>query len=113
MIDTTKFGSLDVVIGTATSTAAAATVGAQSGLITTEALSTAAAASYTFTLTNPYINVNSMIFATVGKGTSTTGGLTLSFATAAAGSAVLIFTNPTATPLNGTVKIGFRVENLS
>lgn len=46
-IFTTKLTEVDVAPGTGTSTAGAATVNTQSGLVTTEALTTAAAATYT------------------------------------------------------------------
>ena len=81
MIDTTKYTSLDVATGTATSTAGAATINAQTGLITTEALTTAAGATYTMTLTNAYISVNSLVFVTLGKGTATTGEPVVQFVT--------------------------------
>lgn len=110
-ISKTQYTELDVLQGTATSTAAAATVNTQAGTITTEALTTAAAASYTFTLTNALIKVGSQIFASASKGTATAGGLALSYATPAAGSAVLIFTNPTAAAVNGTVLLNFFVLN--
>jgi hypothetical protein len=95
--------------GSATSTAAAATVNTQSGTITTEALTTAANATYTFTLTDNLITANSIIVAVVDKGTATAGNLVQGYTTPAAGSAVINFTNPTAAAVNGTVKIRFCV----
>lgn len=111
---TTKYTEVDVQnFGTATSTAAAATTGTQSSVITTEALATAAGATYTFTLTNALINANSVVIPVVGKGTATTGGLTPIFVTPTTGSAVIIFQNVTAAPLNGTTKIFVFIHNLS
>jgi hypothetical protein len=93
----------------ATSTAAAATLNTESGTITTETLTTAAQASYTFTLTDNLIAASSIIFAVVDKGTATTGGLVQAYTTPAAGSAVIVFQNPGSAAVNGTVKIRFLV----
>ena len=113
-IRTTELTEVDVVAGTGTSTAGAATVGTQSGVITTEALVTAAGSTYTFTLTNSLINANSVVLVTVGKGTATAGEPVVQFVTPAAGSAViLIRNNAAAAALNGTIKIGYLVFNLS
>lgn len=111
--NTTKYTEVDVVPGTATSTAGAATITAQTGVITTEALTTAAGATYTMTLTNKLINASSIVTAVVGNGTNTVCGLVPITVTPGAGSAVMIFQNPGLTALNGTVKIGFTVFNLS
>ena len=112
-VQTTQLTQVDVTTGTGTSTAGAATVNTQTGVITTEALVTAAAATYTFTLTNSLINASSILNVIVGKGTSTTGGLVPVFCTPAAGSAVILLQNVTAAPLNGTVKIYFSVLNIT
>jgi hypothetical protein len=113
MIDTTKLTSVDVTTGTGTSTAGAATVNAQSGQITTESLSTAAAATYSFTLTNSYIKATSIVLVSVGKGTATTGEPAPHFITPAAGSAVIAIRNDAAAAaLNGTITINFLVVNL-
>jgi hypothetical protein len=96
-------------IGTATSTAAAATINHTEGVVTTEILATAAGAQYTFTLTNSCIFAGSIILAAVQGGSLTTGGLVLLSAVSSAGSAVLKFINPTAAAVNGTVVFGFVV----
>lgn len=97
---------------TATSTAAAATINEQSGMVTTEALTTAAGSTYTFTLTNSLIAATSLVFATVGKGTATAGEPVVQFVTPAAGSAVILVRNVSAaTAVNGTITIGFFVMN--
>lgn len=112
-INTTRLTEADMVLGTATSTAGAATVNTQVGVITTEALVTAAAATYTFTLTNSLIQANSVVLVTVGKGTATTGEPAVHFVTPAAGSAVILIRNDAAAAaLNGTIKIGFTVFNI-
>lgn len=111
---TTKYTQLDVETGTATSTAGAATINAQTGLITTEALTTAAAATYTMTLTNSTITAGSIVLVTVGKGTATTGEPVVQFVTPAAGSCVILIRNvAAAAALNGTIKIGFKVEQVA
>ena len=113
-VNTSKLTELDVTVGTATSTAAAATINNQVGLVTTEALVTAAAATYSFTLTNSLINASSVVLVTVGKGTATTGEPAVHFVTPAAGSAVIAIRNDAAAAaLNGTIKIGFVVFNLT
>ena len=111
-IKTTRLGEIDVDSGTAVSTAGAATTSAQTGVITTEVLATAAAGSYTFVLTNPLIQLNSILNTVVGKGTATTGGLVAVTTTCAAGSATIVFLNPIAAALNGTVKIAYSVLNV-
>lgn len=113
-IATTKLTEIDVLVGTATSTVGAATVNTQTGVVTTEALTTAAAATYTFTLTNSLINANSIVLVTIAKGTATTGEPAVHFVTPAAGSAVILIRNDAAVAaLNGTIKIGYVVYNLS
>lgn len=112
-IKTTKLGEVDVDSGTATSTAGAATINAQTGVITTEALTTAAAATYVMTLTNSTITANSIVNVTVGKGTATGAGLVPLTVTPTAGSCVMVLQNPAGSAVNGTVKIGFTVFNLA
>ena len=113
-VQTSQFTQVDVTPGTATSTAGAATINGQTGVITTEALTTAAAATYTFTLTNASIAAGSIVLVTVSKGTATTGEPVVQFVTPAAGSAVILIRNvAAAAALNGTIKIGFLVFNLA
>ena len=112
-IATTKLTQLDVETGTATSTAGAATINAQTGVITTEALTTAASATYTMTLTNAAIATTSIVLVTVGKGTATNGKMTPTFVTPAQGSAVIILQNIDTAAVNGTIKIGFKVEQVA
>jgi hypothetical protein len=96
----------------ATSTAAAATLDKTAGQITTEALTTAAGATYTFTLTNSLIAATSIVLVTVGKGTATTGEPVVQFVTPAAGSVVILIRNVAASAaLNGTITINFAVFN--
>ena len=110
---TTNLTELNVVNGTATSTSNAATINAQTGIITTEALTTAVDAAYAMTLTNSLITANSIVLVTVGKGTATQGNLVPCFVTPGTGSVVMSLVNVGTTLLNGTVKIGFKVENVA
>lgn len=113
-VNTSKFTEVDVTPGTGTSTAGAATVNTQSGLVTTEALTTATAATYTFTLTNSLINASSVVLVTIAKGTATAGEPAVHFVTPTAGSAVILIRNDAAAAaLNGTIKIGFLVMNVT
>lgn len=103
---------MDVLQATGTSTAGAATVNTQAGTVTTEALVTAAAATYTFTLTNALIKATSQVFVSVGKGTATAGEPAVHFVTPAAGSAVILIRNDAAAAaLNGTITISYFVLN--
>jgi hypothetical protein len=103
-------GSILLDRGTATSTAGAATVNHQSGVITTEALTTAAAAAYAFTLTNSRITTASIVLLMLMGGTNTTRGLELRAIPANGSAAISIYNNNVAgTALNGTLIFGFVV----
>ena len=94
--------------GTATSTAGAATINAQTGVITTESLTTAAGATYAMTLTNNLILSTDICIATVQNGTSTTGVPVVTTSAVSAGQAVITIQNIHASAaFNGTLKIGF------
>lgn len=109
-VKTYVFGN--AAAGTATATAGAATLNAGRGVVTSEALTTAAAAVYTLTLTNSSITASSIVLVSVGNGTNTTVGPTLSGVTPAAGSAVISIRNThAASALNGTLKVSFIVIN--
>lgn len=95
--------------GFATSTVHAATINNDSGVITTEALSTAAGAQYTFTLTNNQMTANSIVSVDVWNGTNTSVGLTVNEVTPAAGSCVILVKNTNASALNGTIKIAYAI----
>ncbi len=105
-------GTLATSSGVATSTAAAATINEQSGVITTEALTTAGDADYTFTLTNSFITATSKVFVSVGKGTATAGAPAVAWVTPGAGSVVIIIRNTSpSVALNGTIEISFLAFN--
>lgn len=96
--------------GTATASAGAATLNKMAGVITSESLTTAAAAEYTLTLTNSEVAAADIVMASVAYGTSTTGTPVITRVTPAAGSVVIVVKNDHATaPLNGTIKIAFIV----
>ncbi len=98
--------------GPATSTVHAATLNKQTGQITTESLTTAKDAVYTFTLTNSLIAATSTVLATVGKGSSTTGAPVVTWTTPGPGTVdILIINKDSTNALNGTITINFVVFN--
>lgn len=99
--------------GNATATAGAATVtapGALGGKVTTEALVTAADATYTLTLTNAMIAAADVVFFTPARGTATTGTLVPISVVPGVGNVIAVFQNTTTSPLNGTMVLGYRVH---
>lgn len=103
-------GDLVVDNGVATAVAGAATLNKQAGVVTTEALTTAAAAIYTLTLTDNRIKAADMVLVSVQNGTNSQGDPTVLRVTPAAGSVVITIKNTHATlALNGTLKIAFVV----
>lgn len=62
-------------VGTATSTAAAATINHSEGIVTTEALTTASGSDYTFTLTNNCILASSVVLVQAYLADATKHGL--------------------------------------
>ncbi len=105
-------GSAKVDTGTKTAaaTTGAATLNKNSGVITSEALTTAAGTAYTLTLTNSVIAATDQIMASVGLGTATTGVPVVSSVKPGAGSATIVVQNvDLAAALNGTITIAFVV----
>ncbi len=99
---------LDTGTKTATASSGAATLNKMAGVITSEALTTAAGATYTLTLTNSDIAATDQVFASVALGTATTGMPTVTTVKPGTGSVVIVIQNIHATdPLNGTIKIAF------
>ena len=109
----TRFSSVKKMAhGTATAAAGAATLNAQTGVITTESLTTVALAVYTLTLTNSFIAAGSIVMVSLALGTNSQGTPQVPLVTPAAGSVVIKVLNDHATlALNGTLKIAFSVEN--
>ena len=97
--------------GTATSTAGAATINHQAGVITTETLTTAAATAYAFTLTNSRINSSSVITLGLMGGSNTIRGLELRAIPGSGTADISIYNNNVAgTALNGTLIFGFVIN---
>ena len=93
---------------TTAATAGAATLNKLSGKITTEALTTAAGASYTLTITNSLITAADIPFASVAFGTNTTGNTVISRVTPGAGSLTIVIRNiDAAVAFNGTLVVSF------
>jgi hypothetical protein len=94
---------------TGTASAGAVTYSGLTGVITTEALTTAQDASYTLTITDDQILATDVVLVSVANGTNTQGTTVVTKVTPAAGSLVIIVTNKhaTAQALNGTLKIAF------
>jgi len=96
--------------GTATASSGAATDAHVAGQITTESLSTAAGASYTLTITDPLVQADSVVLASVALGSSTTGTPMVFTITPAAGSVVIkIYNNHASAAFNGTLVVSFIV----
>lgn len=99
-------------IVTATASAGAATANGERVIVTSEALTTAAAAVYTLTLTDSSVTAASLMLCSVGNGTNTTVGPTLSGVTPGAGTATVVVRNTHASAaLNGTITIGCRISS--
>lgn len=100
---------LDTGTKTATATAGAATLNKSSGVITTEALTTAPDAGYGLTLTNSTIANADQVFVSVAFGTANQGNPFVSRVTPSAGSVFISILNGAGASLNGTLKISFMV----
>lgn len=99
-------GYADPNTRTASATAGAATLNSGRGVITSEALTTAAAAVYTLTWTNAAVTATSIPLCSVGNGTNTTVGPTLAGVKPAAGSVVIAVRNTHASAaFDGTIKV--------
>jgi hypothetical protein len=105
---TTATFQLDTGAKTATAVAGAATLNKASGKITTEALTTAAGATYTLTLTNSQIAAADTVFASLANGTNSAGDPAIGLVTPGAGSVTIAVVNRHASAaLNGTLVISF------
>ena len=92
----------------ATTVSFAVTINKNSGVITTEPLSTASGASQIIILTNSLITSSSVILCQLQDGTNTVKNISL-FSIPRNGSAKITIHNNAATALNGTLIIGFAV----
>jgi hypothetical protein len=103
-------GTINADSGTVTETGGAATLSKMAGVVTSEALTTAAAASYTLTLTNTVVAATDLVFVSVQNGTNTQGIPLVSTVTPGSESVVIVINNQHATDaFNGTIKISFLV----
>lgn len=101
-------GNLRLSSGTATATAGAATLNNKAGKVTSESLSTAAAAAYTLTVTNSTVAATDVCFASVAYGTSSAGVPMVSRVTPGSSSLVIVVTNEHASnAFNGTIVVSF------
>ena len=108
---TTMAAGSQIILAKANGTEASnlVTASGNAGVITTSSLTTAGGSSYAITWTNTLITSSSVILLTIMGGTNTTENITLK-ATAGTGSSTLtIYNNTAATPLNGTILIGYSV----
>lgn len=104
--------AMGLIANQATSTVHAATLNTEEGFITTESLSTAAGATYTFTLTNSLISTANTPPSPAPQvqvhGITNTGGTPqITSVTNGVGSTVIVITNIGSTAFNGTLAIGF------
>lgn len=109
-LSNSRIGGAGLIIkgGTATATAGAATLNADSGKITSESVTTAAGATYTLTLTNANIVATSLVLCSVT--TAGTGTPAITKVTPAAGSVVIVVQNiSAATAFNNTLVFSFLV----
>lgn len=105
-----SFSTLQVDTGTKTAAAlaGAATLNKSSGKITTEALTTAAGATYTLTLTNSQIAAADVVLVSLALGTNTTGTPDVITVTPGAGSVVITVLNQHASAaFNGTLVLSY------
>lgn len=97
-------------IATATAASGAATLNSDVGIVTSEAITTAAGAVYTLTLTNSEIAAGDMVFASVSFGAGTGGMPNVAAVTPAAGSVVIKVQNIHASAaFNAAIVISFKV----
>jgi hypothetical protein len=97
--------------GTATATTGAATLNTQAGVVTSEALTTAAGSDYILTLTSSLVTAASQVFASAALGSSTQGIPGVIAVTPGSGSVTIRIRNFHATlAFNGAIKIAFQVN---
>lgn len=102
--------SLGKGVKTASATSGAATLNQPSGVVTSEALTTAAGATYTLTLTNNKVAATDIAHVTLGLGSSTTGTATLCTSTVTDGQIKCVVQNIHASAaLNGTLAFYFNL----
>lgn len=110
---TAQLLKVDTGTKTATASAGAATLAKYAGVVTSEALTTAAAAAYTLTITTTALGVAAadMVFASVANGTNTQGVPVVTTAVCGVNTVTIVVTNLHASQaLNGTLKISYEVH---
>jgi hypothetical protein len=96
--------------GAATATAGAATLAKYAGVITSEALTTAAAALYTLTITNSKAAAGQIAMASLSNGTNSQGTPQIVSVTPGSGTLVIVVRNDHASlALNGTLKVAYAI----
>lgn len=93
-------------VGTATGAGGAATLNADAGVVTTEALSTVVNATFTYTINNNKILATDIVFVSFSYGSATTGLPLLGLVQVSAG-AIVITANVRIANLDGSLKIAF------
>lgn len=100
----------NVAAKTASAVSGAATLNRASGVITSEALTTAKGSAYTLTLTNSAIAATDVVLASVALGSATEGTPLIESITPSAGQVVIVVLNNDGTnAFNGTIKVAFAV----
>lgn len=95
---------------TASATTGAATLNQPSGVVTSEALTTAAAATYTLTLTNSKVAATDIVLVTLGNGTNSAGAPVITTSTVTDSTVTVVVKNVHASAaLNGTLVFYFAV----
>lgn len=104
--------AIAVDVRKATAASNAVTVNAEAFKVTSESLTTAAAAEYALTMTNNKITADSIVLYSVGNGTNTQGTVTAGQARVSAGSCVFSVSNTHASEaLNWTITLSGIVIN--
>lgn len=95
---------------TASATSGAATLNQPSGIITTESLTTAAAATYTLTLTNSKVAATDIVQVTLGAGTNSAGTPVILTATCTDSTiTVKIYNTHASAAFNGTLTVQYNL----
>ena len=95
---------------TGTAKAGTITLNGGKGIITTEALATAAGATYTLELANPQIEETSLLMLTVSNGANTAGLPVIAKLVVADQTATITIKNAGATAFNGTLVVQFLIQ---
>lgn len=95
---------------TASATAGAATLNQPSGIVTSESLTTAAAATYTLTITNSKVAATDIVQATIVGGTNSAGTpVLLSAVPSGTNIIVKIYNTHASAAFNGTLAVGYNI----